>query len=232
MKIEPKVIYEDNHIIVVIKDQNVLSQGDDTGDESLFDAIKTYLKEKYNKPGNVYLGLVHRLDRPTGGVMVFAKTSKAASRLCEQIKTGEFEKSYIAVSVGTFKNKANTLVDYLEKDEGLNVVKVLNFNKPGSKRAELSYKVLEEKQNLSLVDVTLQTGRSHQIRVQLAHAGNPIFGDVKYKGDIKKGFNLALWAYKLTFVHPTTKEKLTFVCLPEISTAPWNLFKNYPSTKF
>ncbi len=231
MKIEPKIIYEDNHILVVIKDQNILSQGDETGDESLFDALKNYLKTTYNKPGNVYLGLVHRLDRPTGGIMVFAKTSKAASRLSEQIKNGDFEKKYVCVCNGEFKEKTNTLVNFLEKNEVTNTVKVLTFNKEGSKRAELSYKVLEEKQNLSLVDVSLQTGRSHQIRVQLANIGHPIFGDVKYKGDVKKGYNLALWAYQLSFYHPTTKEKLTFNVLPEITEIPWKLFTNFPKIR-
>jgi len=231
MKIEPKIIYEDNHIIVVIKDHNILSQGDETGDESLLDALKDYLKTTYKKPGNVYLGLVHRLDRPTGGIMVFAKTSKAASRLSEQIQNGEFEKTYLAVCVGSFKEKTNVLINYLEKDENLNVVKCLSFNKAGSKRAELSYKVLEEKQNLSLVEVNLQTGRSHQIRVQLSNISHPVFGDVKYKGDIKKGYNLALWAYRLTFVHPTTKQKMTFEVMPEITEIPWNLFNNYPNLK-
>lgn len=224
MDIKNQIVYEDNHIIVLIKPQNVLSQGDETGDENLVDLLKAYVKEKYNKPGNVYIGLVHRLDRPTGGLMVFARTSKAASRLAEQIQDGEFEKKYATVLVGNLKEKQGRLLNYLEKDTINNVVKVLGFAKDGAKRAELTYKVLEEKKNLSLVEVGLLTGRSHQIRVQFSHIKHPVFGDVKYGGDIAKGWNMALWAYRLKFIHPTTKQIMVFVSEPPQDELPWKNF--------
>ena len=222
------VVYEDNHILVVIKPQNVPTQSDASGDLDMLNIVKNYVKEKYNKPGNVYVGLVHRLDRPTGGLMVFAKTSKAASRLSEQIKSEDFSKKYLAVCVGNIKNKQNKLVNYLVKDEKLNIVSVCSQNEAGAKRAELNYKVIETKKDskntLNLVEVELLTGRSHQIRVQMAHIGNSLFGDVKYKGDIVKGYNLALWAYSLKFTHPTTKQQLSFVCLPPENDTPWKFF--------
>lgn len=225
MKIENQIVYEDNQIIVLIKPQNLLSQGDETGDANLVDILKEYIKEKYNKPGNVYVGLVHRLDRPTGGLMVFAKTSKAASRLAEQIQNGEFEKTYLTCVVGLLKEKNSSLVNYLEKDEKTNVVKCYNYAKDGAKKAELRYKVLEENAKLSLVEVNLITGRSHQIRVQFANQKTPVFGDVKYGGDIVKGWDLALWAKEIKFIHPTTKEFLIFKSEPPMDALPWKNFK-------
>lgn len=225
MKIEDQIIFEDNHIIVVIKPQGVLSQGDETGDENMVDILKDYVKKKYDKKGNVFIGLVHRLDRPTGGLMVFAKTSKAASRLSEQIVDGDFEKTYLACLVGAPKEESATLVNYLEKDEKLNVVKCLNYPKATAKKAELSYKILEKKGNLSLAQVKLETGRSHQIRVQFANIGCPLFGDSKYGGDVVKGWDLALWAYSLKFVHPTTKDAMVFKCEPPMDMLPWKNFK-------
>lgn len=225
MKIENQIIYEDNHIIVLIKPQNILSQGDETGDENLVDLLKDYIKTKYNKPGNVFVGLVHRLDRPTGGLMVFAKTSKAASRLTQQIQDGEFEKTYLTCVCGVLKEKSATLINYLEKDEKTNVVKCYNYAKDGTKKAELNYKVIEENSKLSLVEVKLVTGRSHQIRVQFASLNAPVFGDVKYGGDIVKGWDLALWAKELKFIHPTTKESLIFKSEPPMDELPWKNFK-------
>lgn len=224
-KQELKVVYEDNHIIVVIKPQNVPTQEDSSKDLDLLNMVKEYIKEKYNKTGNVYVGLVHRLDRPTGGLIVFAKTSKAASRLTESMKNGDFSKKYLTVVVGKPKYEENRLINYLKKDTKENVVKVVPQLEEGAKYAELSYKVVDSNNKLSLLEVLLATGRSHQIRVQLSTIGNPVFGDVKYGGDIVKGYNLALWAYKLSFEHPISKQVMNFVCYPPVEDTPWKFFK-------
>ena len=208
------VIYEDNHIIVIEKPCNVPSQGDNTNDEDMITIIKKYIKEKYNKPGNVYLGLVHRLDRPVGGVMVFAKTSKAASRLSESIRTNNFQKTYLAVVNGTFEKKIGKLENYLLKDEALNKSKVVSKDKHGAKFASLTYEALEEKENLSLVKINLETGRHHQIRVQFANIGHALYGDQKY-GKGPQNTQIALWAYKLEFKHPTKDEIMSFECKPK-----------------
>ena len=167
-----EIIYEDNHIIVVKKQPNIPSQADKTEDIDMLTLIKKYIKEKYNKPGNVYLGLVHRLDRPVGGVMVFAKTSKSASRLSNQVREKVFKKKYLAVVDGRFEKTKGVLEDYLYKDERNNISKVVNKDKKNAKLAKLDYEVLtyNEIKNLSLVKVNLHTGRHHQIRVQLANA--------------------------------------------------------------
>lgn len=225
MKIEDQIIFEDNQVIVLIKPQGVLSQGDETGDENLVDLLKDYVKRKYNKQGNAFIGLVHRLDRPTGGLMVFAKTSKAASRLVEQMGTDDFEKCYLACLVGAPKEDSATLVNYLEKDEKTNTVKCLNYPSASAKKAELSYEILEKNDKLALAKVKLETGRSHQIRVQFANIGCPLFGDSRYGGDIVKGWDLALWAYSLKFIHPTTKDSMVFRCEPPMDSLPWKNFK-------
>ena len=212
-----KVIYEDNHIIVVRKEAGIPSQADKTEDEDMLTIIKAYLKEKYQKPGNVYLGLVHRLDRPVGGIMVFAKTSKAASRLSEQVRNKTFKKSYIAIVNGKMEKDKDKLVDYLWKDEKNNTSYVVKETKKNAKRAELDYKVIEydKEKNISIIEIDLHTGRHHQIRVQLSSRGHSIVGDSKYHGkNIDKG--LCLWAYKLTIEHPITKEKITFSDIPDI----------------
>ena len=211
-----KVIYEDNHIIVVEKTPNIPSQEDKTGDIDMLSLVKDYIKVKYNKPGNVYLGLVHRLDRPVGGIMIFAKTSKAASRLSEEVRNKTLKKKYLAVVDGKFENQEGTLEDYLYKDERNNMSKVVNATKKNAKLAKLDYKVLvyDEVKNLSLVEINLHTGRHHQIRVQLSNFEHSIFGDQKY-GTRGQGKQIALWAYKLKIVHPTTKEELEFEDLPE-----------------
>ncbi len=218
------VIYEDNHILVVVKPQNIPCQEDETKDEDLLSMCKNYLKQTYNKPGNVYCGLVHRLDRPTGGVMVFAKTSKAAARLSEQLKEEHFEKKYLAVTVGKPTLNQNYLVHYLKKNPSTNVVNIVPQTTDGAKRAELKYNVLDANDKLALVEVEIFTGRSHQIRVQLNSIGNPIFADVKYGGDIVKGYNMALWAYKLSFKHPVQDKVLNFTVYPPTEEMPWNLF--------
>ena len=210
------VIYEDNHIIVVEKQPNIPSQADKTEDIDMLTIIKEYIKEKYNKPGNVYLGLVHRLDRPVGGVMVFAKTSKAASRLSDQVREKIFKKKYLAVVDGRFEQSKGILENYLYKDERNNISKVVNKDKKNAKLAKLEYEVLkyDEKINLSLVRVKLYTGRHHQIRVQFASRNHSLYGDQKY-GTRGRGKQLCLWAYKLSFAHPTTKEHLEFTDYPE-----------------
>ncbi len=218
-----EVIYEDNHIIVVKKPFNVPTQGDSSNDESLLDMVKNYIKEKYNKPGNVYVGLVHRLDRPTGGIMVFAKTSKAASRLCDDIKNHNFEKKYLAVLSGVPRDKSGRLENYLKKDEKTNTVRLAPALEEGAKKATLNYKVLEYNEKYSLVEIELETGRSHQIRVQMSANKTPVFADFKY-GKGVKDVNLALFAYKLKFTHPTTKKLMTFLAMPPVDTAPWKYF--------
>ncbi len=220
-----KIIYEDNHIIVVEKMPNVPSQADKTEDVDMLTIIKNYLKQKYNKPGNVYLGLVHRLDRPVGGVMVFAKTSKAAARLSEQVRTKTFKKAYLVIVNGKMEQEKAVLEDYLWKDEKNNTSYVVRENKKNAKRASLDYEVIkyDEAQNVSLLKVNLHTGRHHQIRVQLSSRGHSIYGDGKYHGrDSNK--QLCLWAYKLSLIHPTTKEEMTFTDLPELKNM-WTIIK-------
>ena len=219
------VIYEDNHVIVVVKPQNIPTQEDDSKDKDLLNLVKEYIKEKENKPGNVYVGLVHRLDRPTGGVMVFAKTSKAASRLTAQIVEGTMKKRYLAVVVGKPRESRMKLIHYLQKNARTNTVQVVPELTTGAKRAELEYNVIDANDKVSLVDVDLFTGRSHQIRVQMKTIGCPVYGDVKYGGDkLAKGHNLALWAYELKFVHPTTKQNMTFKVYPPEDKIPWSVF--------
>ena len=202
-----RVLYEDNHVIVVVKEKNVLSQADNTHDIDMLTIIKKYLKEKYNKPGNVYLGLVHRLDRPVSGIMVFAKTSKAASRLSDQVRKKEIKKTYMAVVKGIIKKDEDTFVDYLLKlDNGNTIV----TTKDNGKESVLTYKVLKRnyEKNETLVSIDLKTGRHHQIRVQFASRGYPLCGDQRYGKSEKT--QIALCAYKLEFIHPTTKQLMKF----------------------
>lgn len=210
-----KVLYEDNHIIVVEKMPNVPSQADKTGDEDMLTIIKSYLKEKYNKPGNVYLGLVHRLDRPVGGVMVFAKTSKAASRLSEEIRNKTFKKTYLAIVNGKMESESGEYIDYLWKVEKQNTSYVVKEGKKNSKLAKLNYEVIayNEKENVSLVKINLQTGRHHQIRVQFSSRMHALYGDSKYHGR-GAGSGICLWAYKIKFVHPVKKEEIEFEDFP------------------
>ena len=217
------VLYETNHIIVIEKPVNIPSQGDKTGDTDCLELIKKYLKEKYQKPGNVYVGLVHRLDRPVGGVMVFAKTSKAASRLSEAIRNGEFKKQYILVADGKFEQTHGIMEDYLKKDERTNTSKVVKKETEGAKYAKLEYEVLyyREDNDLSLVKVYLYTGRHHQIRVQFSTRGHSLYGDQKY-GVRGKAKQIALYAYSLSFPDPITKKKLTITSLPETN-GTWSM---------
>jgi len=214
-KVMINILYEDNHLLVAEKPINVLSQGDDTMDDDFLSILKRYIKEKYNKPGNVYLGLVHRLDRPTSGVMVFAKTSKAASRLSAQISKHQFSKAYMAVVCGKVP-VSGKFTDKLFKDKKNNI----SYVSSNGKEATLSYELLSYKDGFSLVRINLETGRSHQIRVQFSSRGYPLYGDYKYGGP--KG-QLALFAYFLEFYHPITKEKMSFsLDLPD--RYPFNIF--------
>ena len=216
MKDKLEILYEDNHIIVVVKPANVLSQSDNTGDIDMLSLVKTYVKEKYNKPGEVYIGLVHRLDRPTGGIMVFARTSKAAERLSKQIIDHTFKKSYLAV-VPNLNLDEETFTDYIEKCENGNSIIVDEIS---GKYAELSFKTITKKDNLSLVDISLLTGRHHQIRVQFSSRGYPLYGDQRYGKLDKK--QLALFAYKVSFIHPVKKEEMTFIKYPN-----YGVFNNF-----
>ena len=210
------ILYEDNHIIVVVKEPGIPSQADKTRDDDMLTIIKAYLKEKYNKPGNVYLGLVHRLDRSVGGVMVFAKTSKAASRLSEQVRNKQVKKNYIAVVKEKMENLSGIMQDYL----------VTNKNIKNAKFSELEYEVVkyDEVTHMSLVKIDLKTGRHHQIRVQFSSRGHALCGDTKY-GTRSRSKQLALWSYKLKFYHPTTKEELEFKYLPT-QKGVWNILKD------
>ena len=221
-----KVIYEDNHIIVVEKPVNIPSQADKTGNIDLLTIIKQYIKEKYQKPGNVYLGLVHRLDRPVGGVMVFAKTSKAASRLSNQVREKQFEKTYLTIVNGKMEQNTGTLEDYLYKDERNNKSKVVPEGTKNSKLAILDYEVLKyaPELDLSVLKIHLHTGRHHQIRVQLSSRNHSIYGDQKYGGR-GHGKQITLWAYELKFYHPITNEQITFHSIPEM-TGSWKILED------
>ena len=229
---ELNIVYEDNHLVVVLKPHNIPTQADQSGDMDMLNLVKDYIKVKYQKPGNVYVGLVHRLDRPTGGLMVFAKTSKAASRLSEQLQDGRFSKTYLTVLENVPTDRRKKQVNYLKKDAASNTVRIVPMGEEGAKKAELIYNVLDVQNGLSLTEIELLTGRSHQIRVQMSSLKTPVYGDIKYgakrgivgaeKGNAKTN-NLALWAYKLTFEHPTTKKAMTFKSYPE-KTAPWTEF--------
>lgn len=223
---ELTILHEDNHIIVVLKPQNIPSCEDDSKDKDLLTMIKEYVKVKYNKQGNVYIGLVHRLDRPTGGVMVFAKSSKAAARLSLQMKTGDFEKKYYTVLCGRPKEDKATLTNYMKKNSINNMVYLCGATEKDAKFAELDYTVLDYNAglDLSLTEVRLHTGRSHQIRVQMSAINCPVYGDMRYGGEkAKKGY-LALWAYYLAFSHPVTKERMVFRVEPPKDLTPWNNF--------
>ena len=216
------IVYEDNHVLVAFKPAGILSQEDKTGEADMLTILKGYIKVRDNKPGNVFVGLLHRLDRPVSGLMVFAKTSKCASRISDQIRKRKVTKRYRAVVSGLMDVKEGKLENYILKDEKSNTVRVENGFVPGSKKALLSYRVLDQKDNMSLMEVELETGRSHQIRSQLAHAGHPILGDRKYgKADGIK--DIALQSFVIGFYHPVSGEYMQFTAdLPESS--PWNAF--------
>lgn len=219
-----QILYEDNHIIVVLKEQMIACCPDESKDDNLLDKIKRYIKVAYEKPGNVYVGLVHRLDRPTGGVMVYAKSSKAAARLTEGLQTGDFEKKYLTVLCGTPDGERGTLRNYLKKNTVNNMVYICTETEEGAKLASLDYRVLEDKSKYTLAEVRLHTGRTHQIRVQMAGISHPVFGDMRYGGALAQKGKLALWAYSLSFSHPVTKERLKFMAFPPEEETPWKAF--------
>ena len=209
------VLYEDNHIIVVEKKPNILSQSDNTGDMDLLTMVKDYIKEKYNKPGNVYVGLVHRLDRPVGGIMVFARTSKSASRLSKLIENHEMIKEYLLVTDGNIKG-SGTFIDYLVRKDNKSIV----TTKENGKYAELEYRVVKKVEDLSLVKVNLITGRHHQIRVQFQSRDYPLYGDQLYGEENKK--QIMLYAYHVRFKHPVKDEIMDFKLIPK--EGMWKLF--------
>ena len=208
-----KAVYEDNHLLVAVKPQGQLTQSDETGDLSLQDECKQYIKEKYQKPGEVYLGLVHRLDRPVGGLVAFARTSKAASRLSEQLRTHHMEREYLAVVEGEDLPARGDLRDWLlQGEDGL--VRVVPEGTPGAKEARLHYERLGAREGTALVHLRLETGRKHQIRVQLSHLGYPICFDMRY-GHGERGRDIALFGAVLRLTHPTLKKEMTFTACPE-----------------
>lgn len=208
-----RVIYEDNHLLVCEKPVNMPVQADESGDIDLLTEAKNYIKEKYSKPGEVYLGLVHRLDRPVGGVMVFARTSKAAARLTDAFKTHRVKKRYAAV-VSNTPPWYGALTDYIVKDETTRSSRIVSASVPGAKPARLEYALVTAKAGRSLLDILLHSGRHHQIRVQLMNSGFPIWGDQRYNPAARPGQSIALYAYSLTIEHPTRKETMTFTCCP------------------
>ena len=216
------VVYEDNHLLVVVKPPNMPTQADASGDPDLHSTMKQYIAEKYQKPGAVYLGLVHRLDRPVGGLVVLARTSKAADRLSKQVREKTLARQYVAAVRGSAPEQAE-LNDYLLKDEKTNTVRAVAQNTPGAKDAKLIYRKAGEAGGLSLIRVKLFTGRSHQIRVQTSHSGYPIWGDARY-GHGKPGEQIALWGAHLGLVHPTQKEEMHFTAMPPRDKAPWRVF--------
>ncbi|MRI80948.1 RNA pseudouridine synthase [Aerococcaceae bacterium DSM 109653] len=218
------ILYEDNHLLLVEKPVNIPVQSDKSGDQDLLSHLKNDIKIRFQKPGNVYLGLVHRLDRPVGGAMVFAKTSKAASRLSDQVRRNSMERQYYAVVHGRPAKKAGQLVDYLWKNTQKNIVSIVPKSHKEGKKALLNYQVLETQGALSLLAVQLETGRPHQIRVQLAGMGTPIWGDQKYGARYSKvGQQIALWARSLSLEHPVKKDAVRVDSQPPQS-FPWDIW--------
>jgi len=222
-----EILYEDNHIIVVIKDFNIPFQKDSSKDKSLVEDVKDYLRIKYNKPGNIFLGTIHRIDRPVGGILVFAKTSKAASRLSKSMIERKIKKTYIAVVENIISEKEVLLQDYLWKDKKRNIVKVASQSEIQKRKAKLCKLIyspikINFKENITLLNINLLTGRSHQIRVQLSNVGHPIVGDVKYFSNTMTR-NISLWAKKLEFEHPVKKINMVFEKNPP-KIKPFNLF--------
>ncbi len=221
------ILHEDNHVLVVLKPQNEPCCPDATGDVNTLDRVKSYIKTAYGKAGNAYAGLIHRLDRPTGGVMVFAKTSKAAARLSEQLKKNleiwGFSKRYYAVLCGVPSKKKGLLENYLRKNSVNNCVYVCTPAEEGAKLASLEYEITDSRDGLALADINLLTGRTHQIRVQFSALNCPVYGDMRYGGEKAVKGKLALWAYSLSFTHPVTGDKLRFMAEPPEG-LPWDKF--------
>lgn len=221
-----RILFEDNHLLVVNKLPSEIVQGDKTGDEPLPERIKSFLKEKYQKPGNVFCGVIHRLDRPTSGVVVFAKTSKALERLNAQFREKETNKTYWAIVENKPKELKGSLRDYLKKNESQNKSYVVNESTPGAKLALLHYQLLASSDRYHLLEVTIETGRHHQIRAQLSNIGCIIKGDLKYGAKrANKDASIGLHARSLRFLHPTTKEEITLIANPPAD-AVWDFFMN------
>lgn len=218
-----KILYEDNHIIAVEKPPGIPTMPDKSADQSMLDMVRLYIKEKYMKPGDVFIGLVHRLDRSTGGAMVFARTTKGASRLSRQIREKQFKKTYLAVVEGIVHDKKGKLRNFVSKDKQTNKSKVVESTEDEAREAVLNYRVVSEKGNLSLVEVKLETGRHHQIRVQFSNIGHPLWGDMKYGAKTGKG--LGLWSYSVQFKKAVGDEEIVIVSEPDYCIEPWSLFR-------
>ncbi len=213
--IKERILYEDNHLIVVNKMAGEIVQGDKTGDVPLVEKVRAYIKETYEKPGNVFCGLVHRIDRPVSGAVIFAKTSKALTRMNQMVKDRDMDKIYWALVEQTPLKSEDHLIHFLQKNEKLNKSFASKVEKPGMQRAELKYKVVTLTEKYTLLEVTLLTGRHHQIRVQLSQMGCVIKGDVKYGARrANKDQSISLHARKLSFIHPTTKTKIEVLAPP------------------
>lgn len=217
-----QVLFEDNHIIIVNKRSGDITQGDKTGDKPLSDVVKNYIKTKFNKPGNVYLGVVHRLDRPTSGVIIFARTSKALERLNKMLRDKKINKTYWAIVKGCPKKEKDTLINFLKKNPKNNKSSVYQYEISGSKRAVLHYQVIKKLDNYSLLEIDLETGRHHQIRAQLSAIGFPIKGDLKYGFNrSNKDGSIHLHARKIEFIHPVSKEQISLIA-PTPNDVIWN----------
>lgn len=225
-----KVLFEDNHLIAVYKPIGALSQGDITGDKSIMDDVKAYIKNKYKKPGDVFLGSIHRLDRVTSGVIIFARTSKALTRMSNLMKNREIKKSYICILDERPTSPPGKLTHYLRKNHKANFTVVSEKKKEETKKAVLHFEMLANIQKNCLVKVELETGRSHQIRAQFSHIGSPICGDTKYNGSIQDSFKkgIFLHAYSLEFIHPVKKEQVRITCSPNF-VSKWKEYKEFIS---
>ncbi|WP_299059776.1 RluA family pseudouridine synthase [uncultured Polaribacter sp.] len=217
-----QILFEDNHIIIVNKRAGDITQGDKTGDKPLSDVVKDYIKDKYNKPGNVYLGVVHRLDRPTSGIIIFAKTSKSLERLNKMLRDKTINKTYWAVVKNHPKKEKDTLINFLKKNPKNNKSTAYSKEIEGSKKAILHYKVIKKLDNYCLIEIDLETGRHHQIRTQLSTIGSPIKGDLKYGFDrSNKDGSIHLHARKINFIHPVSKENINIIA-PTPKEVIWN----------
>ncbi len=217
-----QVLFEDNHIIIVNKRSGDITQGDKTGDKPLSDVVKEYIKGKYNKPGNVFIGTVHRLDRPTSGIVIFARTSKALERLNKMLRDKTIDKTYWALVKNQPKKESDTLINFLKKDSKKNKSFVYKKEISGSKKATLHYKIIKKLDNYTLLEIDLETGRHHQIRTQLSNIGSPIKGDLKYGfGRSNKDGSISLHARKIEFKHPVSKEQISVIA-PTPNDSIWN----------
>jgi 23S rRNA pseudouridine1911/1915/1917 synthase len=218
-----EVLFEDNHIIIINKKAGDITQGDKTGDKPLSDVVKEYVKDKYNKPGNVFIGTVHRLDRPTSGIVIFARTSKALERLNKMLRDKTIHKTYWAIVKINPKKEKDTLVNFLKKDPKRNKSFVYKKEIEGSKKATLHYKIIKKLDRYFLLEIDLETGRHHQIRTQLSFIGSPIKGDLKYGFDrSNKDGSISLHARKIEFIHPVSKENISIIA-PTPNDAIWNV---------